>query len=304
MNTLDFKERLSFIIPSYRSYKTIGRAISSILAQTDQAFIEEVIVVDSSDDSATKECLKRITDPLVKVVELPQKTPPAEGRNIGARKALGQILCFIDSDVQLSSDWIGQVIVAWSEGVRVGGGAVVIPEEQNKNLLALGQFYLQFNEFMDTGDKRIVSFLPSCNLFCDRDVFLKAGSFPDLQAAEDVMFCLKAGEYSPVWFVPKARCFHIFREEWISFLKNQELIGKYVMIYRRLYYRLWFYKGLWPIVLLPVFVMIKLIRMISRIVKGGAGHCLRFMVSLPAFIPGMLFWMWGFFQGVLQFDRR
>lgn len=304
MSAIDFQESISFIIPSYNSSRTIGRTIGSILTQTERSFVREILVVDSSDDSFTPGVLGGISHPLFRLVRLNQKTPPSRGRNIGARQSQGRVLCFIDSDVELSPDWVRSVIKAWLAGSRMGGGSVMVSKEQKRNLLVLAQFYLQFNEFMKTGVERVVPFLPSCNMFCDRELFFKAGGFPDLRASEDTLFCLNAGKLSPVWFVPEAGCFHLFREEWRGFLGNQQLLGKSVMIYRRLYYRAWFYDGWWPVVFLPAFLTIKAVRMTARIVKGGPGHFLKFVAAIPVFIIGFLFWSLGFLAGCFTPEKE
>ena len=60
--------------------------------------------------------------------------------------------------------------------------------------------------------------------------------------------------------LPKAKCFHIFRESFESYFNNQKVLGKYIIVYRRMTYNKWYYKGFWPILLLPAFLLIKITR--------------------------------------------
>lgn len=290
----------SFIIPSYNSRATISRTLRSILDQSAQETIREILVVDSSDDQETRAVIATVNSPLIRTICLNTKTPPAQGRNIGAAEAIGDVLCFIDSDVELAPVWAQKIQKAVRAGARLGGGGIAVPHDQQWSLLPLAQYYLQFNEFMPVGTRRIVPILPSCNMFCERDLFMTLGGFPDLRASEDVLFCLKAKELAPVWLVPKALCFHIFRTHWQSFLANQQILGKYILIYRRLYFKSWYYQQWWPVLFVSGFVVIKLARIVPRILKAGSKEIVSFLISLPVFLIGISAWAVGFVQGALE----
>ena len=139
-----------------------------------------------------------------------------------------------------------------------------------------------------------MKFVPSCNLFCERALFYKIGGFPDYRAAEDVLFGLKANEIEKVWFIPEIKIYHIFRKNIISFLKNQMLLGEYVIIYRRKNYGGLVYSNLIPLLLLPGFLFVKIYRVISRIVKAGWNYICSFILVLPIYFIGLLFWSIGF----------
>lgn len=293
---------VSFIIPSYNSYKTIEDTIKSIFQQTRLDMIKDVIVVDSSDDQKTRAVLAQFQFPQLTVIQLNVKTSPALGRNLGAKNAKGDLFCFIDSDVYLSKDWLKQILEAYESGHRAGCGAISLPPFQTPSMLATAQLYLQFNEYLNSGILHDRSFVPSCNLFCGREAFEKVGGFPDLRASEDTMFCLSLNKIEKIWFVPQAECFHIFREEWSSFERNQDLLGRYVIIYRRQYYKKWFYRGLFAVVLFPAFLTIKLIWIILRIRKAGKVHQRAFMKSLGVFLMGVVYWSRGFIKGCFDND--
>jgi len=295
---------VSFIIPSYNSHKTIIKTLESIYQQKTFDCISEIIVVDSSDDTETR---KNINDDKykskLKAILLDQKTSPALGRNMGAKEALGKLLFFIDSDVYLDETWLENIIKAYEGGCKAGGGSVSIPDFQSNNNLALAQLYLQFNEFLQVGELRPISMVPACNMFVEKELFDQVGGFPDIRASEDVLLSLNIGKLTKLWFVPKAKCFHIFRESFQSYYNNQIILGKYIIIYRRKMYPKWYYKGLWPVVLLPVFVIVKVTRIKLRIYKAGWQHYKKFVVSSPLFFLGLFYWSKGFIQGCQQKDN-
>jgi len=296
---------ISFIIPSYNSYQTIHRTLKSIFSQKLFSQIKEIIVVDCSDDQKTRELIKDPMFPLqgnskLKIILLEKKTSPALGRNCGAKHASGELLCFIDSDVILADDWLGKVFEAYQAGCMVGAGSVSVPDFQKDNQLALAQLYLQCNESLDAGKTRSVVTVPGCNIFIKRAFFEREGGFPDLRAAEEVVLCLKLGEYTKVWFVPGAKCFHVFRENLRGYFNNQKILGKYIIIYRRMMYPKWYYQDLWPVLLLPGFLLIKVLRIKLRIYKAGWGHYKKFFISSPLFMAGLFYWALGFLQGCFE----
>jgi len=290
---------VSFVIPSYNSFKTIKNTLDSIFKLRNFTVIKEIIVVDSSDDGETRRLIQE-DDKKLKVILLDKKTSPALGRNIGAQHATGSLLCFIDSDVYLDETWLEHILKAYLDGCKIGAGSVSIPDFQKKNNLALAQLYLQFNESLDVGKTRPITMVPACNMFVDRELFNKVGGFPDIRASEDVLLCLKIGELTKVWFVPDARCFHIFRESFQSYYNNQLVLGKYIIIYRRKTYHKWYYKGFWPIVMLPGFLLIKITRIKWRILRAGWRHYRKFIICSSLFLVGLYFWAKGFVQGCFE----
>lgn len=297
--------RVSVIIPAYNSMKTI----TSTLAHLDRqaSLIHEVIVVDSSSVDIQQE-LSRVAAQYanVKTVFLQQKTMPATGRNIGASKAEGDLLLFIDSDAYPEDNWVKAVIESYRKGCLVGGGSIELPDFQEKSLIAVAQYFLQFNEFMSVGDKRRKPFVPSCNLFCDRKLFEELGGFPDVRASEDVLFGLNASKTNELWFLPESRVFHIFGESWERFRSNQFLLGKYVAAYKKDQLRHSLKRFLFSpaiqVPALPAVPIYKYMLLLKRIIGADPRHILMFSKSSPMVFFGLLIWSAGFLQGATAKD--
>lgn len=296
--------KISLIIPAYNSQSTLQKTVAALLNQTMMFSIQEIIVVDSSADPAAIIMADSLRSPLIQLVRLEKKTSPAEARNIGAGYATGDILGFIDSDVELAAAWVENILIAVRSGARIGGGGIALTKEQSLKWLPLAQYYLQVNETIAGGKTRKQLLVSSCNMFCERKLFEELGGFPNLRAAEDTMLCLKAGKLTSVWFIPEAVCYHIFREQWGGFLHNQTLLGRYIIIYRRRHFGDWYYRSFWPVLLLPLFLFIKMCRIFSRVFRTGPYHSFMFICSFPVFLAGFLAWAYGFFQGCFQKDQE
>lgn len=289
---------ISVIIPAFNCSRTLEQTLRSLETQTRRDLVGEVIVVDSSNDGKSVELRKRAEEKGVRWIQAGRPTIPAIARNIGAHLSKGDLLVFIDSDVCLSEDWIEKIHACYQSGQKLGGGGVALPDFQKNKSIAWAQYFLQFNEYMASGSMRTKEFLPSCNMFCDRQIFLDSGGFPEIRASEDVLFFKEASRRAPVWFVPQARAYHIFRENLSDFLRNQKLLGRYIIVYRRRAMpNAFYYKKFWPIFFLPGFAFIKFWKISMRVYRSGPDLFWNYAKASPMFALGFFYWMIGFFQG-------
>ncbi len=90
---------LSVVIPTLNEERHIGSLLSDVMEQTTKA--DEVIVVDAGSGDGTVSVVRRFPD----VVLLNGSPPVAKGRNLGGRRARGDVLVFLDADVRLEEDF-------------------------------------------------------------------------------------------------------------------------------------------------------------------------------------------------------
>ncbi len=296
---MDAQPTVSVIIPAYNSEKTIGKTLDHLLRQTADANLLEIVVVDSSSEESSKTQLAKYEKEHEKIRYMVSgvRVMPAIQRNIGAKNASGDLLCFIDSDAYPAPDWIEKIIETYQQGWRVGGGSYGVPDFQRNSKLAHAQYYLEFNEYIDSGAPRIKRLLPTCNLFCERKLFEEVGGIPEIRASEDSLFGLKVSQKAPVRYNPAIRVYHIFRDNPQHFMDNQQLLGKYIYVYRKYYFNSFYLNGFWPLALHPVLITAKFVRIFARIVKAGPKHTLKFFWSSGLFMAGLCNWSKGFRQG-------
>src|SRR5918992_6153110 len=92
--------RASIVIPTLNEENYVGSLLSDIARQTRMA--DEVIVVDGKSQDATTSVVERFPD-----VDLLIGAPSvANQRNLGGRKASGDILVFLDADVRLPETFL------------------------------------------------------------------------------------------------------------------------------------------------------------------------------------------------------
>lgn len=85
----------SVIVPLYNKEATIVRALRSILAQ-EEADFEIILVNDGSTDGSVAQA-KKVDDPRILFFETKNRGVSAT-RNLGAEKATGELLAFLDAD--------------------------------------------------------------------------------------------------------------------------------------------------------------------------------------------------------------
>lgn len=91
--------------------------------------VSELIVVDQSDDTATREALSTIRDPRLRYLSS-ELRGCANGRNVGIATARGEILSFTDDDCRVAPDWTERVVTVFAGDPEAGAvcGRVSVPE--------------------------------------------------------------------------------------------------------------------------------------------------------------------------------
>lgn len=97
--------KISAIIPVYNEEKSILQCLNSLDSQTLKHF--EVLVVDDGSTDKTSEKIANFVPKNYKLIQLTQDHKgPGAARNLGASKASGRVLVFVDSDMYFSTDFL------------------------------------------------------------------------------------------------------------------------------------------------------------------------------------------------------
>lgn len=160
--------RVTVVVPTYKRTDMVRRAVVSLLAQDLAPEGYEVIVVDSSPDDANL----RLVAELAREARCALRclTKPAEGpgpsRNLGARRAHGEMLAFMDSDCQAAPGWLRAGLAAFDEGVGLVQGRTLGEAAGSPGIFT---WYVQVEE---------ENFLYECaNIFYRKTAFEEARGF-------------------------------------------------------------------------------------------------------------------------------
>jgi glycosyltransferase involved in cell wall biosynthesis len=105
--------KVSVVIPAYNEATYIDRLLEALAKQNFNSF--EVIVSDADSKDGTKEVVESFKDKLnTKFVTAPPHGP-AHGRNVGAKKATGEWLLFLDADDDIDDPNFMSTLLAEAE---------------------------------------------------------------------------------------------------------------------------------------------------------------------------------------------
>lgn len=100
---------VSVIIPNWNGMRHLPSCLNSLRRQTWNEF--ETLVVDNGSHDDSLAMLQR-DYPWVRVLALPRNLGYAGGCNKGLKAAQSDILCILNNDTELESDWLAELIAA------------------------------------------------------------------------------------------------------------------------------------------------------------------------------------------------
>lgn len=215
---------ISVVIPVLDREDELARCLESIgRVEYPKEKIEIIVVDDGSRDRSAE--VARGYGALV-VSSGGVRRGPAAARNVGAARAGGDILAFIDSDCSASAGWLAELLPLFgNERVAAVGGLVdgmcsesgVDRYEAVMSSLSLGSR----ERFGSGGDDTF--YLPSCNLLVRRALFLSVGGFRNgMHVGEDVDLTWRLRDAGwTIAYLPSGRVLHEHRSTVRSFMSRR-----------------------------------------------------------------------------------
>ncbi|RLC35066.1 MAG: hypothetical protein DRZ76_01245 [Candidatus Nealsonbacteria bacterium] len=171
---------VSVIIPAYNEKKLIEKALLSLKRQSYKPI--EIIVVYRGNDQ-TAEIAKKYTER----VFLAKEKGASRARNLGAKKARGQYLVFLDADSELSKNTIQNVVSFLDQGYAGGTAKIVY---KSKDYKIKGAEILQ-NFCLNRWGVCLCPFI-----YTTKEIFEKSGGWPEsIEFGEDMNFLKRLSRF-------------------------------------------------------------------------------------------------------------
>ena len=103
----NYDKSVSFIIPAYNAEKTIAECLIKIIDESKE-FDSEIIVIDDFSTDKTTNIVNKFKE--VKLYKLKKNRGVGYARNVGLKLAKKKILCFVDSDLIITSNSVSKLI--------------------------------------------------------------------------------------------------------------------------------------------------------------------------------------------------
>ena len=111
---------MSFIVPCFNSEKTIQICINSILNQSKFNKSEIIIINDGSTDRTSKIINQYKNNNKIIIKTHSENMGLSQARNTGINSANGDILAFIDSDMELENNWLNKAMKIFNHKHIIG----------------------------------------------------------------------------------------------------------------------------------------------------------------------------------------
>jgi len=108
--------KFSVIIPTRNEEEYVGKALKSVIRQTVSRKEMEIIVCDAESSDKTVKTARKYADKII----VKKTRNPAQGRNLGAKIAKGEILMFLDADSELGRNSLRKINEVIKKGYVAG----------------------------------------------------------------------------------------------------------------------------------------------------------------------------------------
>ncbi len=179
-------DRVSLVVPVRDEERTLSRLVESIQAQTRPP--DEVLLVDggSSDRTVELALALGVRDSRFRCIDIGPATP-GRGRNLGVRAARFDWIAFTDAGIILEPNWLEELVQRVEKDPAldvVYGNVEPVRDTFFTRCAALA--YVPIPSWLSPNLRWRGPFIASSLM--RRSVWEAAGGFPDLRAAEDLIF--------------------------------------------------------------------------------------------------------------------
>ena len=195
---------VSFVIPHKGRETMLLQTLDSIKQQTLDAEKFEVIIV-SQNENVSQTLAEYRQHFSLTVMHNDDANSISHSRNIGAAKATGTYLAFLDADVSLAANYTTIMLQTLQHTPSLALVAAMQVNSEQAPPLERIRTALS-NAELDT----TVSFLPGRNLFLHRDTFATVGGFPEhLLTCEDYYFTGQVSEHGGLYYTSDTHYVHL-----------------------------------------------------------------------------------------------
>ena len=218
---------VSVIIPTHNQRELLSTCIEGVLRQTTYKNIEIIVVDNRSDDPSTVEYLAHLSrEPRVSVIRDDGEFHFSRINNHAVSYAKGDLVCFLNNDIQISSpEWLSEMVSnVVRPGVGIVGARLLYPDGTVQHagvILGIGgvadhMFKHQSAQYLGYFARAVLpqnlSAVTAACMVVKKSVFLELGGFDEetfAVAYNDVDFCLRARQAGHlVVYTPYAELIH------------------------------------------------------------------------------------------------
>ena len=214
--------KISVIILTKNSQKYIRLYIESILKQTYTDF--EVIVVDAQSKDKTIAILeeyKNKTNLPFRIESVPSNTSIGKARQIGLEKSKGEILAYVDSDVELPHEnWLKNMSEPLQDETVAGIQTLAKARDTDPPILKKIHSSFEYkNTVIDIDHYEIVG---TSHLLIRKNLIERVGGIRDICSSEDLEVTKKIMQSGYKFiYLPTEKCYHYHVDNYWHYIKKE-----------------------------------------------------------------------------------
>jgi len=179
-------KKISVVVLTKNSQKYLNKCLYSIFRQKYDNF--EVVVVDANSTDNTRCIIStylKFSSVLLKLINVSSNTSIGKARQTGVDNSTGEIIAFIDSDVELPHDnWLKNMAEPLSDPDIAGTQTLAKCHENDPWILKRVHNSFEYkNEFIDINHYEIVG---TSHILIKKVCIEEVGGFRDIRSSEDL----------------------------------------------------------------------------------------------------------------------
>lgn len=235
---------VSVVMVTYGNWPLVRRSLAALLERTDPVY--EVIVVDSASPDETPQRLGEEVEGATLILS-DENLGFGDGSNLGAQKARGEYVCFLNPDAGVEIGWLDPLLEVLQEDSTAGAAVPMLLnpdgsiQEAGSVIDSVG-WPLAFGrgESANTLEHRFrreVDYGSAACVLVRREDFEAVGGFDPAYGIgyfEDVDLCFKLKERGlRTMYEPRSRVIHELHGSGTSVQAQQRMIANRALFYRR-----------------------------------------------------------------------
>jgi len=216
---------ISVIVPVRNGFKTLPACLDALNTEKQGFTVEVIVIDDASDDDSERHIAEKFG---AKFIRLDRPSGPSVARNRGADVAQGEILLFIDADVQVPEGSLGIIRDNFKKHPEIGGiqgtYSTKIPNSNPASFFAhLAQLYY-IHTAVSNLDEMLIREVGTFCVAIRREEFFRVSGFDEtftFPNFEDRELGARLNQHQvKVRFVPELRVTHMKKLNAWDLLRN------------------------------------------------------------------------------------
>ena len=191
---------ISIVIPTYNEGEYLPKLLNCLKNQSYKDY--DIIVADAGSKDKTKQIAKNFGCKIVK------GGMPAVGRNNGAKYAKGNILLFLDADVQLEKNFLKNALHEFNKRNLEAAGCLIAPIGNN----LIDRFFFWIFNLWTTSTQLFYPNASGACIFCKRWLHKRVNGFDEsIKLSEDMDYARRCGKFGKFRILKKTRFYVAMR---------------------------------------------------------------------------------------------